>query len=129
MADSPDIPRQLLEKARGDEVAVRALAKHPDVSDSGVGFHAQQAVEKSLKAVLELRGVDYPYSHDIDGLIELSRNTGIDIPDRLSGADYLSPFSVGALYGGPTPTHVDRDQALEWSASAVAWAGALIDDD
>lgn len=86
-------------------------------------------MEKSLKAVLTLRGIDYPYSHDIDGLIEFSQTNGIDVPEELLDADYLSPFSLGALYGGPTPTHVDRDQALKWAASAVAWAGAVIDGD
>jgi HEPN domain-containing protein/predicted nucleotidyltransferase len=97
-----------------------------EVSDAIIGFHAQQAVEKSLKAVLAFRGVDYPYSHDIDGLIELSQNNGIEVPQELPDADHLSPFSVGALYGGPEPTHVDRDRALAWATTGVEWAGGLI---
>jgi HEPN domain-containing protein len=128
MAASADTPRALLKKAGGDRHAVAALVEIDEVSDAIIGFHAQQAVEKSLKAVLALRGVDYPYSHDIDGLIELSQSNGIEVPEELADADHLSPFSVGALYGGPEPTYVDRDRALAWATSAVTWAGGLIED-
>jgi HEPN domain-containing protein len=42
----------LLRKAREDAEAVRKFATDPDLADAVVGFHAQQAVEKALKAVL-----------------------------------------------------------------------------
>lgn len=42
----------LLRKAREDEFTVEKLIPDPASSDEVIGFHAQQAVEKVLKAVL-----------------------------------------------------------------------------
>jgi HEPN domain-containing protein len=52
MADQHDLARQFLRLAQDDHVAARALLDVAAVSDAIVGFHAQQAVEKALKAVL-----------------------------------------------------------------------------
>jgi len=40
----------LARKASADATAMRELADNSDISDEIVGFHAQQAVEKWLKA-------------------------------------------------------------------------------
>lgn len=37
------------------------------ITDGVLGFHTQQAVEKALKAVLAVNGVEFPYSHDLNG--------------------------------------------------------------
>jgi len=44
----------LLRKAQEDADAVKKLLPDTDIADSVVGFHAQQAAEKALKAVLPL---------------------------------------------------------------------------
>jgi hypothetical protein len=49
----------LVRKARDDANAVRLLAADTEISDEIVGFHAQQAVEKWLKAVLGSRGIEF----------------------------------------------------------------------
>lgn len=36
-----------------------------------VGFHAQQCVEKYLKALLVCKGIDFPRTHDIERLVAL----------------------------------------------------------
>ncbi|HWH10260.1 MAG TPA: HEPN domain-containing protein [Solirubrobacteraceae bacterium] len=46
--------------AEDDPAAAAALLDIAGVSDAIVAFHAQQAIEKSLKAVLASRGVDFP---------------------------------------------------------------------
>jgi HEPN domain-containing protein len=38
---------------------------------SSVAFHAQQCVEKYLKAVLAFNSVEFPKTHDIERLVEL----------------------------------------------------------
>src|SRR4051794_14761628 len=50
--DLADTSRILLRKAGEDATAVRELAHNPEIADSIIGFHAQQAVEKWLKALL-----------------------------------------------------------------------------
>jgi HEPN domain-containing protein len=54
----PDRPEVLLHKARQDELVVERLLGDRDVDDDTLGFHAQQAAEKLLKAVLTSRNVD-----------------------------------------------------------------------
>ena len=45
----------LAHKAKDDAKAMQLLAPNPEISDEIIGFHAQQAVEKWLKAVLGSR--------------------------------------------------------------------------
>lgn len=55
MADAGEyksIARLLLDSASQDLAACRLLAVASGIGDGVVGFHTQQAVEKSLKAVL-----------------------------------------------------------------------------
>jgi len=54
----------LARKAADDAKAMQLLASNQEISDEIVGFHAQQAVEKWLKAVLGYQGVEFEYTHD-----------------------------------------------------------------
>ena len=40
-----------------------------------VGYHIQQALELSIKYMLEMNGVNYPKTHDIDQLIRLDKTS------------------------------------------------------
>ncbi|MBV8947427.1 MAG: HEPN domain-containing protein, partial [Solirubrobacterales bacterium] len=53
-----------LGKAASDLAAARLLAGDDDQEDDVVGFHAQLVVEKSLKAVVAVRSLEIPRSHD-----------------------------------------------------------------
>jgi HEPN domain-containing protein len=80
----PDRPELLLRKARQHELVLEKLPGDRDVDDDTLGFHAQQAAEKMLKAVLASRGVDYPKTHNLRVLIELLANTASSFPRVLS---------------------------------------------
>jgi hypothetical protein len=58
-----DLARQLLQLAGDDELAARSLLAATEIADAIIGFHAQQAVEKAIKAVLSQRDVLFPYTH------------------------------------------------------------------
>jgi HEPN domain-containing protein len=122
MAGAADLARELLALAAEDELAARALIDVAGVSDTIVGFHTQQSVEKALKAVLASRGVEFPFTPDLDGLAELCSESGLDIPAELAGVDRLTPYGVRWRYGIRGPANLDRDQALRWAAGALAWA-------
>jgi hypothetical protein len=79
--------------------------------------------------VLATADVQFPYTHDLDGLIELCRGHGLEIPDALEDADQLSPYGVRMRYGASHDTRLDRDQALGWSAAAVEWARGIVERD
>ncbi len=113
----------LLARARDDAAAVRASLPTADITDAIVAFHAQQAVEKSIKAVLVAGGQAFPFTHDVEGLIERCVQAGIKLPaDLEESAGLLTPYAVRHRYGGEPPALVDRDTALRLAERAVAWA-------
>lgn len=127
MAGPLDMAAMLLGAAADDEFMARSLLPIEGVTDAGLGYHTQQAVEKSLKAVLALRSVEFPYTHDLEGLLRLCQTNDIDVPEGLSEVGDLSPFAARLRYGATLPAPLDRDQALEWAASAVEWARGRIE--
>jgi HEPN domain len=123
----------LLGLARDDEHAARALLPIEGVTDAILGFHAQQAVEKSLKAVLALRRVEFPYTHDLDGLLELCRKNGLDVPEALSDVDrrylLLKPGAASQALVGTS--WIDTSQPFNLPSSGFgrrAFGGRLLED-
>ena len=115
MKTALDHARALLQKAANDPVAARATLATGAATDT-VCFHAQQAVEKSLKAVLALHDVEYPWRHDIDELVELVRPFAPEIgpyEDRIIG---MTPFAVEIRYD------TEFEPSLEKASEAVITA-------
>jgi len=97
------------------------------VTDAIVGFHAQQAVEKSIKAVLASREQGFPLTHDLEGLLERCGQVGVEVPAELErSAGLLTPYAVRHRYGGQPPDLVDRKSAQSLAALAVDWATAQL---
>ena len=66
------VVRQWVEKAENDlKNAEHILPLGEDGPTDTVCFHAQQVVEKYLKALLTSKGTDFPKTHDIGALTEL----------------------------------------------------------
>lgn len=114
--------RLLLRKAREDADAFGKLARDVDVADAVVGFHAQQAVEKSLKAVLAASGDDFPWTHDLRYLIERLDDLGTPFPPSLQEVRVLAPWAVEFRYGETIDDPLDREQATELVTETIAWA-------
>jgi len=114
----------LLARARDDAAAVRAAVPIDGITDAIVAFHAQQAVEK---AVLEANDQAFPFTHDLEGLIERCVESGIEVPaDLEEDAGLLTPYAVRHRYGGEPPSLVNRDSALRLAESAIAWAEEIL---
>jgi hypothetical protein len=60
----------LLAKAAQDEYVLDRLLNDPDVPHEVYGFHAQQAAEKLLKAILSHAGIEYPRTHQLAELLD-----------------------------------------------------------
>jgi len=88
----------LLERAKDDLYVLRHL--QPDAEAPGwvLGFHAQQAVEKALKAVLSGAGQAYPRTHNLVMLVELLRTVGIEAPPDADAFANLTPYGVVLRY-------------------------------
>jgi len=83
----------------GEDISVidRLMESDPNAYASSICFHAQQAVEKYLKAFLAYKQMDFPRTHDVDYLLrECQRRTcgfleGIDLKS-------LTDFGVSVRY-------------------------------
>ena len=62
------------------------------------GFHAQQAVEKAIKAWLSLAGREYPRTHDLEALLFLLEESGVEVPKDAWELIDLSDFAVQLRY-------------------------------
>ncbi len=120
--DRLDLARVLLARAIEDETLVRKVSPDTDIADAIVGFHAQQAVEKLMKAVLAARGVAFMKSHALSYLIGLVEENEIEAPDELTEADVLSPWAVEFRYEGDEPPALDRSAALALVGQVRTWA-------
>ncbi len=124
-----DLALLYLSKGRDDEVIAAKLAPMEDVADSGVGFHAQQAVEKYLKAVLALNEVRVRKTHEIAALITQVCELGIEFPKELESVVQLGPYSVLERYPlGGVVEPLDRRAALQLMATVRRWAEQLTVD-
>ena len=75
-----------------------------------VGFHAQQAVEKFIKAFLARSAVDFEDQHDIDYLQALVRKVDAQLASKIDPAASLNRYAVGTRYPGRYAA-VTREQA------------------
>jgi len=88
----------MLVMAEKDLKALRGMLDSDTFEDEVFGFHAQQTVEKALKAWLSLIGADYPKTHDIEELLAILGDHGIQSPPRFSELTNLTDFAVQFRY-------------------------------
>lgn len=116
------VAAMMLRAAGVDVAASKALDAAPGMADTVIGFHAQQACEKCLKAVLATQGTEIPRTHDLLRLIELLEAQGIAVPASAQWIDALNPYAVEARYGMVEPGKLDRQRTLATIADVLAWA-------
>jgi len=85
---------QLFAKAAENQKAMLVLAADPGTSDATVGFHAQQAVEKCLKALACHLRVNYDRTHDLVILLDAITDAGQPVPAEVDECKYLQPYAV-----------------------------------
>jgi HEPN domain-containing protein len=114
-------------KAQADATATRKFAGDPEITDDIVGFHAQQAVEKWLKAVIASRGQSFEYKHDIDRLIEVLTADGQEIPLKVDQLIALTEYAVPLRYEDLLDAEpLDRDGAVALVAEVSEWAASQL---
>lgn len=119
------LARRWLSKARTDlALATVILEQGPDM-DPWVGcFHAQQAAEKALKAVLVARRTEPPYTHDLGALAAVMPD---DLSLDVSGDDLgdLTTYATGPRYVFDAGTETE-DPTWAEAERAVVVAGRIL---
>jgi HEPN domain-containing protein len=125
--------RSWVAKAENDLLNVRNNLTADEVPWDTVCFHAQQAAEKMLKALLLHRGVPAPRTHDLAALLEQCVMQDERAEALRGSCLLLNPYSVDARYPAafPEPDEREARQAVEAarriSDAIVGWLPARRD--
>jgi len=118
-----------LEFAETDLKAARALLKAGGLSPVAC-FHAQQGIEKCLKALIESKGLNPPKSHDlimlygfVDDMIKLEEDTLATMSQVYIDARY--PAGLGSLPEGP-PDDEDAKGFCAFAYETLAQVKAVL---
>lgn len=86
-------------------------------------FDAQQAAEKSMKALCILKRLRFPLSHDIGSLVELLERAGVEIPDQVRASAFLTDYATATCYPGwgEPVTEAEFNRALGSATQVVEW--------
>ena len=90
-------------------------------------FHAQQAVEKSLKALLIAKGMEFPRTHNLGVLLDLLSST-VSLPaDRIAVAG-LTEYAVATRYPGEEEPVSEEQyhEAVRLAEAVVSWAEGIL---
>jgi HEPN domain-containing protein len=108
---------------------MRRLASDPEIDDDAVGFHAQQAIEKWLKAVMAIQGLAEERIHDLGRLLEVLKEAGVGAPPGADWLDDLTIYAVPMRYDELLDVEpLDRDAVLTLVAEVGDWATGLINE-
>jgi len=104
----------LLKKAMEDAALLAEVLSSERISNEIFGFHAQQAAEKLLKALLSEFSVNFPRTHNLRLLVDLLADAGHSLPSSLGDLDLLTPYGTLFRYEDiPSEVGLDRKTAFE----------------
>ena len=101
----------LLQRAADDETTLHL----PGLPEVPFGQHAQGAVEKLLKALINERGQKYPYTHDLDVLAVKLGILGESLPVVPVALGNLTDYAMTLRYEDSSqfPPPLDRRACVE----------------
>ena len=117
--------RRWLAKARTDlTLASMILEKGPDMDPWVCCFHAQQAAEKSIKAVLVAQGTEPPFIHNLvalQALLPVDLDLGVPTMDlaELSAAARGTRYVTDAI-GNEDPNWAEAEHAVAVAGRILA---------
>ncbi len=120
-----DAPRELLALAEKDGKAAWILARAPNPEMDAAGFHLEQMVEKSLKAWMALKNIDYPKTHDLSLLLRLLEDAGEDI-EPFWPLLRLNPFAVQFRYEVASEDFPDFEKLAQVASQLLAHVESLL---
>ena len=121
-------PEDWLRHAKAD-LALAASPLPRDGLYSTLCFHAQQAAEKSVKAILVFRGIEFPKVHVLTRLIDLLPSDIIRTVDLLESAR-LAVYATAFRYPGegdePDVSGYKYQEAVRLAKTVFKWASETI---
>jgi HEPN domain-containing protein len=106
-----------LRKAQSESVALDATLRARALD--AACFHAQQGVEKYLKAFLTHHEVPFPYTHNLTKLVELCAQVDTNFRSLLPQVEPLTPYAVRPRYDASFWPSQETAEEARSSAHAV----------
>lgn len=107
------IVTEWIEKAEGDfTTASREWRARKSRNHDAVCFHAQQCIEKYLKALLQKHGISFGKTHDLVILIKALLKRYPIWAASVEDMDVLSQYAVFFRYPGESATRGDAQRAM-----------------
>ena len=113
---------RLLRLARRDRDTFNLLLPLPEAGVAALGFHAQQAAEKALKAVAVLLGLEVLRTHDLAALGQAILDNGMALPLTVDQLRSLNPFAVEYRYDDELIPSISREALAATLAVVMDWA-------
>jgi HEPN domain-containing protein len=108
------LAQEWIDKAEGDfRVALEQWQGTDPVWDA-ICFHAQQCIEKYLKAWLTEEGMDYPRTHDLEVLGKLCLPALGELSGMMDSLRFLTTYAVEIRYPGLSAGREDAQRC--WQA-------------
>ena len=91
-------------------------------------YHAQQAAEKAIKSVMMLRGIEFPYTHDLSRLMSMLESSGEKLPEQIRKAVTLTKYAGVLRY----PVQYEEvseegyEDAVATGEAVVLWAEDMV---
>ncbi|MCA9971417.1 MAG: HEPN domain-containing protein [Anaerolineales bacterium] len=116
-----------LRLADRDLEAFTVLSSATSIHHSVAGFHAQQAAEKALKAVLFARQIAVERTHDLVRLAYLLRQQDPNLPVTDNQLRSLNPFAVTFRYDDLEIQGISYSEMQAIIQTVRQWAGTFVD--
>ncbi len=78
----------------------------------------------ALKSILAANEIEIPRTRDLEELLELVKEGGIELPEGLVASTWLTPWATTFRY-----QDLDVEAALEAATSAIGLAQQVLDED
>jgi HEPN domain-containing protein len=101
-----------IERADEDYLLALSAIRRKVPLTYGATFHAQQCIEKYLKALLISRQIAFPRTHDLAALGYLCQQAGIILPINDDGLELITTYAVETRYPGTKPTIDESKDAI-----------------
>ncbi|MCC7371596.1 MAG: HEPN domain-containing protein [Chloroflexi bacterium] len=112
-----------------DDLAVAEESTRSSLIAPHIGcYHAQQAVEKSLKSIFVFLQVRFPFRHDLDELRD-HLPPGWQVVNAHADLSMLTQWAVEGQYPGNWPEATDADARAAARQARAVWHTVLDDLD
>lgn len=123
MKKNKELALEWLKRAKSSLEKAKVGKFVEDILYEDLGFDAQQAVEKSLKALLLLHKIPFPKTHAISELITLLMKEDVDIPEQVKESASLTDYAVTTRYPGDweSITEEEYEEAVKLAEFVYQW--------